>query len=129
MHNIPRSAQTPTSHSLIVRLRFPHQQRRRLAVQGVGGVRVEQELGQEDLEHVDEVCRGDGGSLSAHPSPACCMALTEHRRPRLIDDVEAHGSGAAWRQGASAIRTLRQHALMALTSRRRWGGRSGSQSQ
>ena len=53
----------------VVALRLPHQQRGRLSIQRIGGVRVAQELGQEDLENVDHV---------------------EHGRPGLVDDVQAH---------------------------------------
>lgn len=52
----------------VVPLRIPHQQRRRLTVQGVRRVWVAEELGKEDLEDVDHV---------------------EHGRPSLVDHVEA----------------------------------------
>mmetsp|Transcript_32045 Transcript_32045/g.95721 ORF Transcript_32045/g.95721 Transcript_32045/m.95721 type:complete len:242 (+) Transcript_32045:424-1149(+) len=60
------------SHARIVRLWFPHEQRRRLAVERVAGVGVKQQLRQEDLKHVDQV---------------------KHGAPRLVDHVEAHRPG------------------------------------
>lgn len=43
---------------LIVALGLPHQQGRCLSVQGIGRVRVAEQLGEEDLEDVDHVEHG-----------------------------------------------------------------------
>lgn len=63
-------------HLGLVALRLAHHERGRLAVQRVGGVRVAQELREEDFENVDHVVHG---------------------RPGLVDDVEAHGAGSVVR--------------------------------
>ena len=47
-----------TLYFQVVRLRLPHQQRRRLAVQRVCWVGVEQQLWQKRLEHVEQICAG-----------------------------------------------------------------------
>ena len=57
----------------LICLWIPHQQRRGFSVQRVGGVRVAEELWEEDFEDVDHV---------------------EHWGPGLVDDVEADGAAA-----------------------------------
>lgn len=61
-----------TLHFDVVALRFPHQKRGCLAVEGVGRIGIPKQLRQEDLKYVDHV---------------------EHGRPSLVDDVEADRSG------------------------------------
>lgn len=48
----------PTFDLLVVSLWLAHEQRCRLPIERVCGVRVEQQLWQEHLKDVDEVCRG-----------------------------------------------------------------------
>lgn len=67
-----RGNRRPTLDLGIIRFLIPHQQRRGLSIQRVRGVRVPQELWEEDLEDVDHV---------------------EHGRPGLVDDVEADRAG------------------------------------
>ncbi len=55
----------------IATLGLTHQQRGRLAVQRIRQVGVPEELGEEDLEDVDHI---------------------KHRRPRLVDDIQAYGA-------------------------------------
>lgn len=49
-----------TLHFLVVCRGVPHEQRRSLAVEGVRGVGVEQQLGEEGLKHVHQVCTQHG---------------------------------------------------------------------
>jgi hypothetical protein len=58
----------------IVALGLPNHQGGGLAVEGVGGVGVAEQLGQEDLEDVDHI---------------------KHGRPCLVDDIQADGTGPA----------------------------------
>lgn len=53
----------------LVALGLPQEQRSGFTVQGVGGVRISQQLGQKDFENVYHI---------------------EHRRPGLVDDVQAN---------------------------------------
>lgn len=55
----------------IIALGFPDQQGSSFAIEGIGGVRVSQELRQKDLKNVDHI---------------------EHGGPCLVDDVEADRS-------------------------------------
>src|SRR5947209_7155683 len=57
----------------LITLGFPHKQGSRFAIQGICWVWVAEELRQKDLKYVNHV---------------------EHRRPRLVDDVETHRSGS-----------------------------------
>lgn len=61
----------PTLDLGLVILGLPHQQRRRLSVQRIARIRVAQQLRQEDFEDVDHI---------------------EHRRPGLVDHVQADRS-------------------------------------
>jgi len=56
MARFVRAAASLTLDLLVVGLRFPHQQCRRLPVEGVCGVGVQQQLRQEGLEHVQQIC-------------------------------------------------------------------------
>lgn len=58
----------------LVGLRFPHYHRSRLPVERIRRVRVAEELRKKDLEDVDHVV---------------------HRRPRLVDHIEAYGARPA----------------------------------
>lgn len=51
----PKDRVVCTLNLVVVALRFPHEKGGSLAVEGVGGVRVPQQLGQEDLENVDHI--------------------------------------------------------------------------
>jgi len=63
----------PTFDFCLICLGLAHQECSGFAVQRIGGVRVAEELGQEDFEDVDHV---------------------EHGRPGLVDDVQADRAGS-----------------------------------
>mmetsp|Transcript_7789 Transcript_7789/g.32076 ORF Transcript_7789/g.32076 Transcript_7789/m.32076 type:complete len:207 (-) Transcript_7789:258-878(-) len=83
----PRRVRSPLLHQILrpgvlthqlphlsrERVWFAEHERSRVAVERVRGVRIEQELREEDLEDVHQV---------------------EHRRPRLVDDVQTHAPRA-----------------------------------
>jgi hypothetical protein len=69
-------SQFPSMHTFhlgIVALWLSHEKRRCLTVQGICWIWVSQKLWEEDFEDVDHVVHG---------------------RPCLVDDIEAHGTGA-----------------------------------
>lgn len=67
-----KSSRNSTFDLDIVACGISHEEGRGLAVEGVGRVGVAEELRQEDFKDVDHV---------------------KHGRPRLVDNIEAHGSG------------------------------------
>lgn len=64
----------PTLDFLSVRLRFTHEQRRCFPIEGVCGVGVQQQLGQEHLKHVDEICMVVQGGMEVQGSMASVRA-------------------------------------------------------
>ena len=68
-----RKKEKPTLHFRLVALWFPHQERSSLAIQGVCGVGITQQLRQKHFKDVDHVV---------------------HRRPSLVDDVQTNGARA-----------------------------------